>query len=76
VVWTALNDAKNLQILELTFRLECDDRIASLGHVVVVDMQFQSSSEKTPQSVQGIVRLRNQNAQFHPASTQCGMTFG
>jgi hypothetical protein len=75
VVWTALNDAKNLQILQLTFRLECDDRIASLGHVVVVDMQFQSSSEKTPQSVQGIARLRNQNAQFNPATLQCGMTF-
>jgi type II secretory pathway component PulJ len=75
VVWTALNDAKNLQILDLTFRLECDDRIASWGHVVVVDMHFQSSAEKTPLSVQGIVRLRNQNLQFHPASIQCGMTF-
>jgi hypothetical protein len=75
VVWTALNDAKNLQILDLTFRLECDDRIASWGHVVVVDMHFQSSAEKTPLSIQGIVRLRNQSPQFHPASIQCDMTF-
>ena len=75
VVWTALNDAKNLQILELTFHLECDDRIASWGHVVIVDMHYQSSTEKTPLSVQGIVRLRNQSPQFHPAAIQCGMTF-
>ena len=75
VVWTALNDSKNLQILELKFRIECDSRFDSLGHVVVVDMQFQSSSEKTPQSIQRVARLRNQNAQLNPSSLPCGVTF-
>lgn len=72
VVWTTMNDSKNLQILELNFRIECDLSPGSLGHVVAVAMRFQSSTEKTPQSVQRLIRLRNHNMHVGSTDIACG----
>ena len=67
-----MNDSKNLQILELNFRIECDLSPGSLGHVVAVAMRFQSSTEKTPQSVQRLIRLRNHNMHVGSTDIACG----
>lgn len=73
VVWTTMNDSKNLQILELNFRIECDYSADSIGHVVAVAMRFQSSTEMAPQSVERLVRLRNHNMHVRSTGIACGM---
>lgn len=73
VVWTTMNDSKNLQILELSFRIECDDSPDSIGHVVAVAMRFQSSTEMAPQSAQRLVQLRNHNKHVRFTGIACGI---
>ena len=62
IVWTALNDSQNLQILELSFDLECDNSHSNQGDLLTVLVRSQSASEKIPRSVHRIVRFRNHSA--------------
>lgn len=73
VVWSTLNDAKNLQILSLDFSMECNNNPASIGEVVSVMLRAQSTSEKVPQTSQRLVRLRNHHISTRPPAFNCSL---
>ena len=65
VVWSTLSDNKNLQILALDFRYQCNNvsgnaiDAATHGDLVSIVLRSQSVSEKVPSTFQRLVRLRN-----------------
>ena len=71
VVWTSLSDNKNLQILELSFRYQCNNAKATPGDLVSIILRIQSTSEKVPLRFQRFVRLRNAGPANRPASQIC-----
>ncbi len=70
-VWSTLSDSKNLQILELNFRLQCDNSPDNQGDLLVVQLRSQASSDKWPSTWQRLVRLRNHSAHVRPAAQNC-----
>lgn len=73
-VWTALSDRQNLQLLELSFHMECDNSNTNQGDLLTILVRSQSSSEKVPRSVQRIVRLRNHTAHQRQGTLPCANT--
>ena len=74
IVWTTLNDSQNLQILELSFDMECDNSNSNQGDLLTILVRSQSASEKIPSSVQRIVRLRNHSAHQRQGIRPCANT--
>jgi len=71
VVWSTLSDNKNLQILELSFRFQCNSGTTSAGDLVSIVLRSQSVSEKAPSTFQRFVRLRNIDHTNRPSSQAC-----
>jgi hypothetical protein len=71
VVWTTLIDPKFLQLLDLTFSLQCDNSAAAQGDLLLIELRNQSSTEKTPHTWQRHVRLRNLQVHSRPLSLSC-----
>jgi len=71
VVWSTLSDNKNLQILELSFRYQCNNATATPGDLVSIVLRIQSASEKVPINFQRFVRLRNGGLANRPAAQVC-----
>lgn len=76
VVWTSLSDAKNLQILELNFQIQCTNNPNASGDVLSVSLRSQSTTEKLPQTWQRWVQLRNHPGHTRPASLNCNWAKG
>jgi type II secretory pathway component PulJ len=71
VVWTSLSDSKNLQILELTFQIQCDNSPNSPGDILSVSLSSQSTFDKLPQTWQRWVQARNHSVRNRPAALSC-----
>jgi Tfp pilus assembly protein PilW len=70
-VWTSLSDSKNLQVLELNFRFQCNNSALHQGHSLLISIRSQSSSEKVPSTWQRVVRLRNNTGQTGNLQPDC-----
>jgi len=71
VVWTNLNDTRNIQITSLTFLWSCDHSNTSLGDLIQIELTSQTDHEHGTSKWQRHVRLRNVHNRFRPTSELC-----
>ncbi|MEI7974501.1 MAG: hypothetical protein WCH92_00875 [Betaproteobacteria bacterium] len=70
-VWTTLTQAKNLQILALDMRLQCNQSLQNPGDLLLIEIRSQIPTEKTPLTWQRGVRLRNSKAHAPFGTVNC-----
>jgi hypothetical protein len=71
VVWTSLTQPKNLEILALELRLQCNQSSPILGELLLIEIRSQTATEKMPLTWRRGVRLRNSGTLLGNAASNC-----